>query len=95
MKLRHTVALTFVGWYLMVPPPPTDKTADWSKLERWTIYDSFDSVAACREKLNQFIGEYESQLVGVTAASQGQRAYSRQLSLGKCISSDDSRLIAR
>jgi hypothetical protein len=91
LKLRHAIALVSVGWYLMVPPPPSDRTADWSKLQRWTVYDSFDSAAECRKKLDQFIGEYESQLVGKTT-SQGQQAYSLQLALGKCIASDDPRM---
>jgi len=62
-------------------PPPSDKTADRSKLQYWTVYDSFDSAAECRKKLDQFIGDYERQNLGKTAPSQAQHAYSRVNSL--------------
>ena len=84
MKLRHFAALALVGWYLMVPPLAADRTNDASaSLSRWTISDSFDSAAECRETLLRRWSRAQDQ-----KDSSAEDEYRK----AACVSTDDPRL---
>jgi len=86
MKLGHTVALAFMGWYLMMPPV-NDLVAP---LNQWFIIDSFDQASECRLDRKSF---YEDGL----SRTRNPKNKS-DFDLGKeylrctCIETDDPRL---
>jgi hypothetical protein len=90
MKLGHAVALTLVGWSLMVPPQyrrddvlTFRRDAPFTKWERgW----GFNSEAACKEAItsaSRHSGSYETFHQALVA---------EQMSNGRCVKSDDPRL---
>jgi hypothetical protein len=53
MNLRHTAALTLVGWYLMVPPVESDKSVRPElPLSQWIQSKSYDTASECQEDLD-------------------------------------------
>ena len=49
MNPRHAVALTLVGWYLMLPPVHDGQPDTQAPISAWTVFCKFDSAAACQE----------------------------------------------
>jgi hypothetical protein len=62
MTLRHSAALTLVGWYLMIIANPPSRVWGWwyqitdeaRPLSDWEIVQSFDSATDCRQVRQQF-----------------------------------------
>ncbi len=64
MKPRRTAALALVGWYLIVPPIPVDRTGPASKwplanYSQWGINETFESSAACEAARNQYYETFQ------------------------------------
>ena len=84
MKLRHAATLALVGWYLMVRQTTKNGPLDESlPLEKWQIFESFDSAVACQQKLNDLYKEAEAKKL-----KDLQALYLA----ANCIPSDDPRL---
>jgi hypothetical protein len=48
MNLRHIVAFTLIGWYLMIPPMAEDNPkAASAPLSQWKVSAAFDSGDRC------------------------------------------------
>jgi hypothetical protein len=47
MALRHSIALTLIGWYLMVPAESTK-----NPLSQWRSYRSFDTAEECQTAID-------------------------------------------
>jgi hypothetical protein len=91
MKLRHAAALTLVGWYLMVPPGASDGRLDLqAPISRWEIESSYDTADDCQGVIDGMVRLYptlKEEGVGLTKAQA-------LLTLnGKCIATDDPRLV--
>jgi hypothetical protein len=83
MRLRSSIALALIGWYLMVPPLSLHGSSAVdinAPLSNWHIFQSFDSVSEC-EALRQRI-------------TQGEKGtpYYQAILTSACIASDDPRL---
>jgi hypothetical protein len=61
MNIRHAAALALVGWYLMVPPQTNGQIDYTAPLSRWTVAESYDSAAPCREMLTNLRNDATSQ----------------------------------
>ena len=60
MKLRHTAALVWLGWYLMIPPdiPRPYDSIHWRSrvpIADWTVVGTFDSGVTCKEALEKTV----------------------------------------
>lgn len=49
MNVRHAVALSLVGWYLMVPPPldPYHNRLD-APISQWHVHSAWKTADECR-----------------------------------------------
>lgn len=59
MTPRHATTVVLVGWYLMVPPPPSPKGSGVigdEPLSQWIIAESFDSAAECTQDWKRRMG---------------------------------------
>jgi hypothetical protein len=98
MKINHAAALALVGWYLMLPPIPTDRllvNTD-APISKWEQYQAFDSAQEC-EATNLYIHK-EARKVRrdrrVHPATLDD-AMAEQYINGECIEADDPRLKER
>jgi hypothetical protein len=93
MRLRHSVAVVLMAWYLMTPPPnfasgasgdplATDLNAPFSK---WYTAHTYDTAAACERELEQMHKN------AAEAVRRGEASHD-ELWVNRCISSDDPRL---
>ena len=107
MNLRHAVALTLVGWYLMAPFP---SALDENRLSQWSTLKVFDSAAGCddgHESLMKQVANHLRQRFGVAPNKDGLMSAIKHTTdteklddimhmaalLGSvCIASDDPRL---
>ena len=88
MNLRHTSALVFVGWCLIMPPLSQDRqlVEKNAPLSRWDTIGTYDSAAACSHELDK--------LAAVVAGNITQSVLQRRVLAGKCLAADDPRLHA-
>jgi len=97
MKLRHAVALTLAGWYLIVPPAGrTARVGLAMPLSQWTTVGSFDSAAKCESGRRKGLPLVEKRIKG-EAEKAGVQAHNSDVqilaqSLLRCVASDDPRL---
>jgi hypothetical protein len=98
MKLRHAVALTLVGWYLMVPPAgrTTTKAGLAVPLSQWITVGAFDNAVKCESGKRKGLPLVEKRIkkdaekAGVPAHDSDVQLLAQ--SLLRCVSSDDPRL---
>ena len=97
MKVRHAVALTLAGWYLMVPPAGrTARVALSMPLSQWTTVGSYDSAVKCESGKRKGLPLVEKRIkkdaekAGVPAHDSDVQILAQRLL--RCVSSDDSRL---
>jgi hypothetical protein len=103
MRIRHVAALALVGWYLMLPPPPTDssdserammgnaKVLLGAPLSLWAVYDSYDTAIECRrarDKLKGQVNDYGDVDVFLKRSTGAEQ----MKYFAECIASDDPRL---
>lgn len=91
MNFRHVVALTLVGWYLMVPPWNEPKYP----LSQWAIFKTFDTATDCEK-------EKDAEVSWATAAAKQGKGIVHHTQNGgdllfdgtaaQCIATDDPRL---
>ena len=91
MNPRHAAALALVGWYLMVPPPYSERARSLLPLSEWSIYKTFESADACtffREDVAtgmlqdappDFVVQFDSSFMNIFQQAE-------------CVASDDPRL---
>ena len=97
MKIRDALALTLVGWYLIVPPAGRTLRAGLAlPLSQWRTVASFDNAAKCESGKRKGLPLVEQRIkdqagkAGVPAHDSDVQALA-QLSL-RCVASDDPRL---
>jgi hypothetical protein len=102
MKFRHTAALAFVGWYLMMPPlkndqyghPLADQSAPLSKWQHaeFRTYDDCEHERK-KEYANWFGTKGHPGLVDrLKISSNALDKWTSIVEMEKCIPSDDPRL---
>ena len=94
MNPRHAPALALVGWYLMMPPQTNGKIDSNAPLSQWTVEESYDSAAPCREMLTNLRTDATSK--SDKASNEHERMSTEQIldavkSLA-CVATDDPRL---
>jgi hypothetical protein len=93
MRLRHIVALTFVGWFLMMPPHAKNQEA-WDRycstapLSQWIIFKKYDSVKECEQKAQELQNQIAQQVKNHTIAQLD----ALPLLSSRCVAYDDPRL---
>ena len=88
------------GWYLMIPPDiprPYDDSIDWQSkvsIAHWTIVDSFDSSAACKEALVNTIrkARRKAQTDDVSVRVSDYLKFLAIKNNAVCVATDDPRL---
>jgi hypothetical protein len=98
MKIRDALALTLVGWYLIVPPAgrTTTKAGLAVPLSQWITVGAFDSAVKCESGKRKGLPLVEQRIkdqagkAGVSAHDSDVQALA-QLAL-RCVASDDPRL---
>jgi hypothetical protein len=100
LKPRDAAALALVGWYLMVPLPPTKDnlmvppTKDANQIDpsvplpKWVVLRAFDTAAACNDAQDQLRYQVSRLNLQIPVAS----AASEAAEFSQCIASDDPRL---
>jgi hypothetical protein len=94
VKLRHTLPLLAVGWYLMLPPRPLDPSSALSSippLNQWQTVRSFDTATACENALTITVQRLKKEMDAdpTNAAAAGKYGIAAD---ARCIASDDPRL---
>ena len=90
MKLRHAAALTLVGWYMMMPPPPSYPGGPVNTsipLSKWNMTASYDTAKECEK--------YRSILQGLLAnpeTGEKTKDHTPRGDAAVCVASDDPRL---
>ncbi len=103
MNLRHAAALTFVGWYLMMPPMADvtrDSTtkivvADSAPLSIWLIMGSYDSADECNKaQMRKAVHATVPAAKGLTREQmiEAKAVLREGLKHLICVASDDPRL---
>ena len=98
MKLRHAVALTLVGWYLIVPPAgrTTTKEGLAVPLSQWVTVGAFDSAVKCESGKRKGLPLVEKRIkkdaekAGMLARDSDVQLLAQRLL--RCVASDDPRL---
>jgi hypothetical protein len=97
MSIRHIVAFTLIGWYLMAPPQyvfpsghGTTKVEKDAPMDKWDTYQVFDTADACKLQL-------EAWQEGAIKRLKHHRDFDQTLIdnqsfFAQCIASDDPRL---
>jgi hypothetical protein len=93
IKLRHSAALALVLWYLIVPPSkgsPTFLFDAHAPLNQWTIRDTFDTAAECRQQARTTANLFKAlaDKDGTIAAINN----SKRFAMAICVEADDPRL---
>jgi hypothetical protein len=92
MKVRHTVALAIVGWYLMVPPielSPSGRRAfnlD-APLSQWYRWDFYDTARECWDVDHDLFVRSQS-ILQIDPLDDAADAYLE----ARCVASDNLRL---
>jgi hypothetical protein len=97
MKVRHAPALALLGWYLMLPPADlkTCPAAD-APISKWDISQSFDTASDCETSRSRSFNEVihglaQHQFKG-TCGDAKMDPIAAQITLARCIATDDPRL---
>ena len=105
--LRHAVALTLVGWYLMTPPlikgahnikggaHNTYTVYRSAPLSEWQIQESYDSAAQCEEGRPGFVRAARRLVISAGLCTETGPCNEPELesaALVLCIATDDPRL---
>jgi hypothetical protein len=90
MKPRHTAALAFLGWFLMLPPTHGGYSHFYTDeaLRKWCRGDYSDTLAECKQLQQRRIREFK-------AAGQKEPIRLKDAdyyALGQCVAEDDPRL---
>ena len=92
MNLRHAAALALVGWYLMIPPHPTDTTLDSdAPLSKRRVYDAFDTAATCDTARASEEQDWKSK-ADADPDNALAKFLVKSLLTSQCIATDDPRL---
>jgi hypothetical protein len=85
MKSRHAAALALVGWYLMAPPLYKGEVEEKAPLKKWTVLQSFGTVAECSQWLSVMLDKADLDPATRTVVQH-------RLLAASCVSTDDPRL---
>ncbi len=95
MKIRDALALTLVGWYLIVPPAGRTLRAGLAlPLSQWRTVASFDNAVKCESGKRKGLPLVEQRIkdqAGKAGVSASDVQALAQLAL-RCVASDDPRL---
>ena len=84
MKPRHAAALALVGWYLMAPPLYKGEVEEKAPLKKWTVFQSFGTVAECSQWLSVMLDKADLDPAHRTVVKH-------RLLAASCVSTDDPR----
>ena len=97
MKIRDALALTLVGWYLIVPPAGRTLRAGLAlPLSQWRTVASFDNAVKCESGKRKGLPLVEKRIkkdaekAGVPAHDSDVQLLAQRLL--RCVASDDPRL---
>lgn len=103
-KIRHTAALAFVGWYLMMPPDSAKiphAVDSEAPLSRWIVVATFDTEDNC-EKVLAGVQNKQQDPIELDKTGKLKHLQKNDDALGKsravnaaCVESDDFRLKGR
>ena len=85
MNLRHAAALALVVWYLLVPPLYKGEVEEKAPLKKWTVLQSFGTVAECSQWLSVMLDKADLDPATRTVVKH-------RLLAASCVSTDDPRL---
>jgi hypothetical protein len=93
VKVRPNAALALVLWYLMVPPSkgsPTFLFDAQARLDQWTVRDTFDRAAECRQQARTTTNLFKAfaKKDGTVSAINN----SKRFAMAICLETDDPRL---
>jgi hypothetical protein len=102
MNLRHSVALSLVGWYLMVPRAvPDNPLPQWkAPISEWDRYGDFVSKAKCEAKKAKMIQVAQNPKVCAELTRPEDPEVSNDMlcerieeymDISQCVASDDLR----
>ena len=106
LNSRHTAALAFVGWYLMMPPDSAKvphSVDSEAPLSHWITVATFDTSENCEKALAQLQNKNQDPIeLDKTGKLQRLRKRGPDPALGRarainagCVESDDFRLKGR
>jgi hypothetical protein len=85
MKPRHAAALALVGWYLMMPHRPGDRSEPFSQ---WYQSHEFDTDAECNDLLEYDLSLYQDN----KSKNPVVQEQIRRLRYAQCVDANDPRL---
>jgi hypothetical protein len=86
MNLHYMAAVTFLTWYLLMPPPTPDGNFDaTAPLSEWEVFDFFDTAAKCRTLVDVMREDAIAHHLPTAAPQARANAM-------KCVADNDSRL---
>jgi hypothetical protein len=97
VRLRHSVALALVGWYLVVPPTTTSSGGmmlnPHTPLRLWQIQGTFVSKPDCENALSEYTSDPENNPFYRAATDPiARKALAQEKIIADCIASGDPRL---
>jgi hypothetical protein len=105
IRCRRAAALSFLGWYLLSPPPRADpKSGSTSPvlidsdrpLRDWKIVHSFSSAGECRSYLKDWIIQQQLKADSLPKPISSKAVLELNVrSNSQCVESDDPRLTQR
>jgi hypothetical protein len=100
--IYRSLAVTCMGWYLMLPPAAQRNGIPWpdgrAPISQWKIAQSFDSATACEKELDKHRKKFETNYRKANAATPAAQFWAQfyvaAAGDANCIETDDPRLKA-